>query len=364
MKARKETVLEFLMTFPIMAASLCGCPKPAYDPPSASLAFPADHGFHYNKTEWVYFSGFVQTDVGKELGFMFTIFQIESVGNVNGGFIYPCLLIICDPENSTYHWCSTFGFNGSAGAVDGLPRINAKDAQFACLPSGDFNIQADMDILSLNLNFTPNEDVLLHGEDGIIPMGDGMDSGYYSFTNLSTNGTLAINGTDYTVTEGRAWMDHQWGNWADNGRIWDWFSMRFDNGGALMLFQFRDGNGNVVRGNWTYRDGDGEVRYGTDFSINAHRMYNDKDSSGSFPVDWTITIPSLNAEFEVKPLFDAQNVYSLWEGACTVEGAAGDSVLSGKAFVELTGYGNKDGFDSYFALLRLLLKNWYARVRN
>jgi predicted secreted hydrolase len=362
-KEKRRAPLLFAMVWIVGATCLAGCPRPAYDAPSTPLNFPADHGFHSNRTEWLYFSGVLQTEAGKELGFMFTVFQRESlISSLNKGFFYPCILAVSDPAASAYYSSVTLGVFGSSCFSDGLPSIEAEGGQIACLPSGDFHVQADMDGLSVDLTMKPDEDVLPHGEDGLIPMGDGIDSGYYSFTNLPTSGTVSIDGTDYAIASGRTWMDHQWGNWTESGMIWDWLSMRFDNGGSLMVFQFRDGSNNVVGGNWTYRDADGKVRYGTDFSVNAHRTYTDPESGDAFPVDWTVAIPSLEAEFRVTPALEGQNIYSLWEGLCAVEGTAGGAPLTGKAFVELTGYGDNSTSTRYALVLQMLLKSLWSAV--
>jgi predicted secreted hydrolase len=192
---------------------------------------------------------------------------------------------------------------------------------------------ADGIAISVEMRMQPTQDVLIHGEDGFIPMGDGIPSGYYSLTNLlPTTGTLGIGDRQYTITGGRIWMDRQWGDWTGAGYAWDWFSLRFDDGGALMLFQFRDVSDEVVRGNWTYRDKDGRVSYGTYLNVVANRMFK------TYPLDWTITLPNLDAEFAVKPLFDDQTFTGLWEGLCEVSGSVGTSQLTGHAFAELNGY--------------------------
>jgi predicted secreted hydrolase len=88
----------------------------------------------------------------------------------------------------------------------------------------------------------------------------------------------------------------------------------------------------VVGGNWTYRDKNDLVYYGTDFKVVAKRMY------GAYPLEWTVTLPSLEAEFQVEPIFDDQTFPRLWEGLCRVSGRKGSSQLFGRAFVELAGY--------------------------
>ncbi|MDQ1258140.1 MAG: hypothetical protein QG656_2749 [Candidatus Hydrogenedentes bacterium] len=364
MKKKQQRVpLSIVAVLAMCAMSLGGCPDPVYDAPSTPLEFPADHGFHSNGTEWLYFSGVLQTDAGNELGFMFTIFQRESlIRSLNEGYFYPCILAVSDPAASAFYSKVTLGLFGSSCFPDGLPLIEAEGGRIACLPSGDFHVQADIDGLSIDLNLKPAEEVLPHGEDGLIPMGDGIDSGYYSFTNLPTSGTVSIDGVDHAIVSGRTWMDHQWGNWTDRGMIWDWFSLRFDNGGSLMVFQFRDGANNVIHGNWTYRDADGQVRYGTDFSVAAHRTYTDPESGDAFPVEWTVAVPSLDAEFRVTPVLDGQNIYSLWEGLCNVEGALGGSPLTGKAFVELTGYGDNSTSTRYALVLQMFIKSLWAAI--
>ena len=172
-------------------------------------------------------------------------------------------------------------------------------------------------------------------------MGDGNDSGYYSFTNLEPSGTVSVDGHDYSVSGGRIWMDHQWGNWTPDGMFWDWFSLRFNDGGALMLFQFRDDQNRVSNGNWTYRSSDGRVRYGADFSVAAVRSYSVDDGETTYPLDWGLEIPSLDARFRVQPRFDTQDITDglrIWEGLASVDGRIGDVSLAGDAFVELTGY--------------------------
>ena len=51
------------------------------------------------------------------------------------------------------------------------------------------------------------------------------------------------------------------------GYAWDWFSFRFDDVGALMLYQFRDANDAVVMGCGIYIDNDRPVTYGTNFRV-------------------------------------------------------------------------------------------------
>jgi len=306
------------------------------------LRFPADHGPHFDcSAEWWYFTGLASDDSGKPLGFECTIFKIRGSGNKE--FSYLGHVAVSDPETKDYAYKETLTRPPVSGIGEGVPRINITDFSYDFSDNRTIFIRASSDNASLALELAPRDGVLLHGRDGTIVMGDGLPSFYYSFTDLATTGSITFRGIEYHIVEGRTWMDHQWGDFTVFGVIWDWFSLRLDNGGALMLFHFRDIFGGTVRSNWTYRSASGEVTVGADFQMQAHRIYEDAAGSCNFPLDWTIFIPDLQAEFSVLPLFDSQIFYSAmtpdyWEGLCSAAGSINGAPAEGTAYVELSGY--------------------------
>jgi len=329
---------------PINAVLLIGCLLFLYSCDTAKhpLDFPFDHGPHFNAVnEWWYFTGKVQTEEGKILGFEFTIFKRPSPAANNFAFLGH--LAVSDPETSRHIFEEAVTSPPVSGIEEGKPEITLNNFSYHFSESAGIKIKADTETISLDLAFTPTLNILPHGEDGIIAMGDGQSSYYYSFTNLATTGTIAVNDIQYTISSGRSWMDHQWGNFTLFGMRWNWFSLRFDDGGALMLFQFRTISDRVIRANWSYQSPDGAVTYGEEFSAQANRLYTEVVGHSTYPIDWTITIPDLNAEFRIQPLFDEQSLYDVmtpdyWEGLCLVEGTIGSETISGSAYVELTGY--------------------------
>ena len=300
------------------------------------VVFPQDFCLHRNENEWYYFSGMLETTEGKSFGLVFTLFQY---GNEMGKFSYPSMIRIIDLAEKTSYNAQTFcAFADSICPDKGFPSINTNKSSYNWENFDTIQIATTMntknnDLLSLNLLINPSKDILLHGGNGFIQMGDKNLSGYYTITNLQPIiGTLQINNEHLKIIDGHLWLDHQWGDWTDAAHLWDWFSLRFDDGSVLMLFQFRDSNNKPIFGNWTYRDRTGQVKYGTDFNITTKRKYN------NYPIDWIISLPSINAEFSVAPFFDNQTFSSLWEGICYVKGKINSSVLKGIAFVELCGY--------------------------
>lgn len=310
-----------------------------------SLEFPFDHGPHFDsRTEWWYFTGEVLTSGGKTLGFEFTIFKAWN-HRVND-FAFLGHVAVSDPENAEHFFAEEATSPPVAGIEEGKTEIQMDGFSYAFSEPEGITLKAEAGGLALDILLSPSMDVLPHGEDGIIEMGDGKNSYYYSFTNLLTAGKITVNGTEYSISSGRTWMDHQWGNYTLLGLLWDWFSLRLDNGGALMLFQFRNVFDNTVRANWTYRDASGTVQYGKDLFIQAARTYTVEQTDFTYPVDWTVEVAEIDASFQISPLFDGQVLYNVktpdyWEGLCLAEGRIGAEPVSGSAYVELTGYRNR-----------------------
>jgi predicted secreted hydrolase len=329
---------------PIKVVLVIGCLLFLYscDIAKRPLDFPFDHGPHFNAAnEWWYFTGKVQTAEGKSLGFEFTIFKRPRP--VANNFAFLGHLAVSDPETSQHIFAEVVTSPPVSGIEEGKPEITVNNFFYKFSETEGIKLKADTETISLDLALSPALSVLPHGEDGIIAMGDGRSSYYYSFTNLATTGTISVNDVQYTISSGRSWMDHQWGNFTVFGMRWNWFSLRFEDGGALMLFQFSTISDRVVRTTWSCQSPDGAATYGEEFSAQANRLYIEKEGHSSYPVDWEIEVPELNAAFQVHPLFDEQSLYDVmtpdyWEGLCAFEGTLGGKPVTGSAYVELTGY--------------------------
>jgi predicted secreted hydrolase len=306
------------------------------------LNFPFDHGPHCGSlNEWWYFTGEALTTEGKTLGFEFTIFK-RWVGGLKG-FVYLGHLAVSNPEIVEHYFAEVPTLHPIPDIKAGKTEITINNFSYSFSESEGIVLQAEAGKLSVNLSLTPTMAVLPHGQDGIIVMGDGINSYYYSFTNLMTEGSISVNDFEYVVSSGRTWMDHQWGNYTVLGMIWDWFSLRLNDGSALMLFQFRDSFDNVVKRNWTYRPENGAIKYGEDFYLEAASFYDEENGKSIYPLDWIVEVPDIDAHFVVTPLFDEQSLYDVitpdyWEGLCSVEGTITNQKIDGSAYVELTGY--------------------------
>src|SRR5262249_42075885 len=104
--------------------------------------------------------------------------------------------------------------------------------------------------LHVALSQRPEKPYVLHGGGtGVIRQSVAGTSHYYSATRMRASGTLRVSGKTVAV-KGQSWFDHQWGDYADDQRAfnWDWFSCRFDDRTELMGYQFLDQAGRPLPG--------------------------------------------------------------------------------------------------------------------
>ena len=173
------------------------------------IHFPNDYGFHNKTSEWVYFSGLVNTQQGKQLAFVFTIFQFQGLYD---RYSYPAVLAIIDLENLEYYKLEQEHSGTYSESPNGYPSILSGTFIFnwnedkSIFISGESSTN-DTTKIFFNINLIPTKKELLHGENGYITMGDGKTSAYYSLTNLlPLSGVSRFDKEEFPITGGRVCM--------------------------------------------------------------------------------------------------------------------------------------------------------------
>jgi predicted secreted hydrolase len=139
--------------------------------------------------------------------------------------------------------------------------------------------------------------------------------------------------------EGNSWMDHEFFSHSmeSNQAGWDWFSLQFDDGSELMLYRLRRKDGTTEPlSSGTYVDPSGKQRHLrlADFEVKPGEKWKD------YPVDWTVRVPSLRIDVQVRTRLKQQELVAkygalptYWEGAIEVSGSH-----RGAGYLEMTGY--------------------------
>ncbi|ACZ42102.1 conserved hypothetical protein [Thermobaculum terrenum ATCC BAA-798] len=307
------------------------------------LTLPKDDLPHDYLTEWWYYTGHLTSQDGhRQYGFEFVIFQVDRKSFPK---IYLAHFAITDLNRRSFSYDQRKQFGGNTNTTH---RLNLALGSWTLEGlGGNYKIRADMKGYSIDLNLSTQKPPVLHGDDGVISFGPAGDSYYYSYTKLLVRGILIDRGVKYAVN-GRAWMDHQWGNFLTNlGGGWDWFSLQLDNDTEYMIFVLRDNRGRWLGQFGTFIDKLGRKRElkSSDFSIRVTDYWTSSLTGAKYPSGWQIHIPGDNRQIRIKPLIKNQELnteqttgVTYWEGAVGVFEISGTGSTIGKGYVELTGY--------------------------
>jgi len=338
-----------------------------------AIRFPRDLGAHDDyQTEWWYYTGNLESASGRRFGYQLTFFrraltppapaEEQAGGEVSEwrtDQVYLAHFTISDVAGEAFYFDERFarGAAGLAGAQADPYRVWLEEwfaAEVGVAGEGDrVRLFAETEEVALDLILTETLPPVLHGDEGLSQKGrePGNASYYYSLVQQATAGTVTVQGETYAVT-GLSWKDHEYSTSAlEPGAVgWDWFSLQFDNGAALMFFQIRREDGSLQAessGTFVYPDGSTVHVPLDEWNLEVTDSWTSPDSGATYPAGWEIRIPSLDLELVGEPLLADQEltvstVY--WEGAVQFSGTwQGGPVQAGQAlqangYIEMTGY--------------------------
>ena len=303
------------------------------------IRIPEDEFPHRNLTEWWYFSGHLGDDSGGEYGFEFVVFQ-----GIRGDSppSYVAHFAITDPLRGRFTYDQRVSALHGASAAAGLD-LCVGGWSLSKLENG-FAMSAEMADTSLTLVMVPTKPPVIHNVDGVLDFTPFGWSYYYSYPRLEAFGQLSLDGVPFQVT-GKAWMDHQWGDFISVGSGgWDWFSVQLDDGRDFTASDIRGESGQTVLKYGTIIEASGASRhlFESDFSIAALDSWLSPNTGARYPSAWYLAIPSADIYLELRPVmadqeFDATGstgkIY--WEGSVR---AVAEGEVVGRGYVELTGY--------------------------
>ena len=313
--------------------------------------FPDDDGPHPDfRTEWWYWTGNLEAKDGRRFGYQLTFFrQSLAPGLPDSGWrsaqLYFAHFALTDVDGRRFHAFERFS-RGAAGLA------GARAAPFAVWIddwsvrggeiTGPVELRASDGGVALALTLRAGKARVPQGDGGLSrkSAAPGNASYYYSLTRLATEGSVTIEGEGFAV-RGASWLDREWSTSVlDAGqRGWDWFSLQFDDGMELMLYQLRLDNGGIdpfSSGSYVDAQGRRTPLRRDDFEIRPTGRWTSPASGITWPSGWELRVPTLGLRLEVEPLLAEQQLplaVTYWEGAVRIRGTR-----SGHGYVELTGY--------------------------
>ena len=327
---------------------------------SRPLTFPADFGAHPDfRTEWWYYTGNLQTPEGRHFGFELTIFRVGLLpptvalpndSDWSSRDVYFAHFAVSDIGSDHFYAFQRYSrpSPGLAGAQANPYRVWLEDWNISERAPNVYQLQAQQEDIRLNLTLTDAMGVVLQGENGYSRKGKNATNAsyYYSQPRLRAEGSIQLHGAWYQVS-GLAWNDHEFSTGVlDESQIgWDWFSLQFEEGPALMLFQLRERGGGIsdsASGTFIAAEGTSQSLHKSDFEITVLDEWRSPHTQGRYPSSWKIQIHNPGCLLEVKPWMVDQEInfppITYWEGAVHFVGSCNGAPVHGNGYVELTGY--------------------------
>jgi predicted secreted hydrolase len=299
--------------------------------PGWQYDFPRDHHRHENfKTEWWYFTGNLTDAAGHRFGYELTFFRQgirppNERGNTSSRFVVDDLkfahFTISDAQSKKFLFFQKVsrGSFGEAGFDRGDEIAWIDSWKLRMSGDGSFHLAADAEGARLNLQLVRVKAPVIHGKDGVSQKAAiaGHASHYYSISRLRTEGELVVSGRRFDV-HGESWFDHEWAtNQLAPGQAgWNWVSAQFDDGSELMLYEMR--------------------------LMTPLEFWKSPATEANYPIGWRIEAPKVQLDLTVHPVLKNQELVFTpliyWEGAFDLVGTRAGKAISGRGYLELTGY--------------------------
>lgn len=319
--------------------------------------FPKDSGAHPKfQTEWWYYTGNLEDENKNDYGFQLTIFRRALSGELTKrksdwqtNQIYFAHFTVSDIKNNKFYYAEKYSREGNnlSGASANPFHVWIEDWQMKENNDQSVNLKAENEPVSIDLNVKNLKPVVLQGEQGLSKKSANNASYYYSLTRLDTEGSFTINNEKFKV-KGLSWLDREWSTSALSKQQsgWDWFSLQLDDNRELMLYQLRLKDGGIDSfSSGSIVDKSGKISKITkdDFKLQVLDYWKSEATGVNYPAKWKLDIPKYNLSLNVEPLINNQELnisFAYWEGAVKV---TGNNNVTGKGYVELTGYNENFG---------------------
>jgi predicted secreted hydrolase len=313
--------------------------------PGYNITFPSDHASHPEfAVEWWYITANLTDQQNNPYALQWTLFRFASdTQNTpwSDAQQYMGHVGLRDGKQAWFEERFARGGVGNAGISTAPFNAFIDDWQWLSQSPNMFPSTLEFTIdthIKVNLDFTADKPFLKHGEQGFSRKlrNSEQASYYYSQPNIQVSGQLELPSGTVEVA-GNAWFDHEWTSQylSPQAKGWDWFSIHFDDGTKLMLFNMRHGQDEDF---WsgTLLKKDGTAIHLNEADIQGKVTKQDKVEGRLLPLYWSIQLPKHQVDIQIAPMQTNQwnpGLFSYYEGGTVISGSH-----VGVGFIELTGY--------------------------
>lgn len=320
-----------------------------YTPLKSAVSFPVDEGRHDKEIEeWWYTSGhLVGQTTGKQYSYMICYFYYP-IGSASGFRI----LYFSDDDNElnyndmqllNYTVLATDKLDILVKKFDGNTEYWKNKYDGKELVPFEYNINAQSQVVSLDLAYKSNKPPLILGEGGYILISASHYTYYYSQTGVNVTGSITYNGITENIT-GTSWIDRQYGNFnpATDGLEYECLGIQLSNNMDIMIwnvFTAKDKIPDDKRFKIFAAYVNDHTQYtGSDFKLKRLEFSYSPDKQKCYAKKWQLTSSKNNIDLIITSLFSDSEVnlpVRFYEGTTSITGTVNGRSVTGKGFAEL-----------------------------
>jgi hypothetical protein len=181
---------------------------------------------------------------------------------------------------------------------------------------------------AINLQLTNNGPTLSYSGNGVVQV-FGSTNYEYALPRMTAAGTLTVRGETSQVTGG-AWVDRQWGPIPFTASsTWSWMNLNLSNGDKVAVW---DDLNSTMQSAWATiqrPDGSYEVAAVKPLADGASAPWTSTASGNTYPTRWSIDIPSLHTQLQVRVTGTPDQELGLTQGPGAKQGVEATGAVSG-----------------------------------
>lgn len=265
---------------------------------------------------------------------------------VRGNVPYPDHMFTTEPFVNTRRLELEFGGNRLERLPDGSYALTLFHEYYKC---------------GATLVFRPEKPAVRHGEDGVVHGHDGADMFYYFVPRCAVTGSVTLNGIPVPVAAGTGWYDHEFGGHgreekAPNEHVaWNWVAAQLDDGREVSAYTMVDvSTGESLGQRAVVIDADGRAESYAGLTLAPVGSWRSTRSFNTYPTRWHLRVPDARLDLEIDAAFEDQELITLiskpafWEGRVAVAGHIDGAPVSGRGYVERSGFLEVTDLDGFF----------------
>jgi geranylgeranyl pyrophosphate synthase len=189
---------------------------------------------------------------------------------------------------------------------------------------------------------------------------------YYFIPRCDVGGQILVDGATIPVTGGEGWYDHEFGRHPDGPEAaqrqaediaWNWTGLQLDDGTEITAYTVFDLAGDEERRvdeRILVVDPDGRRHDYPGMSLEPMGEWHSTRTFNAYPTQWRLKIPERGLDLTLTASFPDQEFVTViskpafWEGRVEVEGFRRERKLTGRGFVERSGFSSVEDLETFF----------------